>query len=109
MTPNAFGIALPAAQVSLPAYWAGSYLARWVQGSEPQIGALCATISGVVELQATPRETVASSKPTLPFLKRYSIHLIYLFHFQQHGVVIGVGSKMLRSGTRPTARSPVIR
>jgi len=61
MTPNAFRIALQSALVSLLAYWAGSYFTRLVQGSESQIGALWATISGVVVLQATRRETVASA------------------------------------------------
>jgi uncharacterized membrane protein YgaE (UPF0421/DUF939 family) len=61
LTPNAFRIALQAALVSLLAYWAGSYFTRLVQGSESQIGALWATISGVVVLQATRRETVASA------------------------------------------------
>ena len=48
LSPNAFRIALQVALVSLLDYWAGSYFTRLVQGSQSQIGALWATISGVV-------------------------------------------------------------
>jgi uncharacterized membrane protein YccC len=61
ITFNSLRLALQDAAVSLLAYLAGLYFTRLVHGTASHIGALWATISGLVVLQATRRETVATA------------------------------------------------
>jgi uncharacterized membrane protein YccC len=61
LTSDAFRMAVQIALVSLLAYLSGSLFTRMIQGSESQIGALWSTISAIVVLQTTQRETVATA------------------------------------------------
>jgi uncharacterized membrane protein YccC len=61
ITPNAFRIAMQDALVCLLAYLAGFYFTRALYGSEMRIGALWSVISGIVVLQTTRRDTLATA------------------------------------------------
>ncbi len=98
MTPYAFRIAVQDALVSLLAYLAGSYFTQAVDGAATQIGALWSTISGIVVLQATRQETVATAwLRVLGTLIGASISAAYLsvLPFSPVGMAVSVGITVL--------------
>jgi uncharacterized membrane protein YccC len=98
LTPYALRIALQDALVCLLAYLAGFYFTRAVHGSETHIGALWSTISGIVVLQATRRETVATAwLRVLGTLIGSIISAIYLsfLPFSPIGMAFSVGITVL--------------
>ena len=98
MTLTAGRLAGQSALVCLLAYLAGFYFTRAVGGAPSLIGALWATISGLVVLQATRRETVNTAwLRVLGTLIGSLISAAYLFllPFSPLGMAVSVGVTVL--------------
>ena len=98
LTPYAVRIAIQDALVCLLAYLAGFYFTRTLYGSEMQIGALWSVISGIVVLQATRRDTMATAwLRTLGTLIGSIISAVYLLllPFSPIGMALSIGITIL--------------
>ncbi len=91
-------IAVQDALVCLLAYLAGFYFTRALYGSEMRIGALWSVISGIVVLQGTSRETLATAwLRTLGTLIGAIISAAYLLllPFSPFGMALSIGITIL--------------
>ncbi len=98
LTPYAARIAVQDALVCLLAYLAGFYFTRTLYGSEMRIGALWSVISGIVVLQGTRRETLATAwLRTLGTLIGAIISAAYLLllAFSPFGMALSIGTTIL--------------
>jgi uncharacterized membrane protein YccC len=98
ITPYALRIAIQDAVVSLLAYLAGFYFTQSVHGAASHIGALWSTISGLVVLQATRRETVATAWLRVLgtiFGAVISAAYLYLLPFSPLGMSVCIGLTVL--------------
>jgi uncharacterized membrane protein YccC len=93
-----FRIAIQDAAVCLLAYIAGFYFTRALNGSATHIGALWSVVSGIVVLQATRRDTLASAwLRILGTLIGSIISAVYLslLPFSPIGMAVSVGITVL--------------
>ena len=93
-TPYALRIAIQDALVCLLAYLAGFYFTNDLYGSSMRIGALWSVISGLVVLQATRLDTVATAwRRVLGTLIGSSISAAYLslLPFSPIGMAVAIG------------------
>ena len=98
LTTGAVRIAVQDAAVCLLAYLAGFYFNQAIVSSSSHIGALWCVISGIVVLQATRRDTVASAwLRVLGTLIGAVISAIYLLFlpFNPIGLAVTIGITML--------------
>jgi uncharacterized membrane protein YgaE (UPF0421/DUF939 family) len=98
LTFPALRIAVQEAVVCLLAYLAGLHFNQAVQGTSSHIGALWSVISGIVVLQATRRDTVASAwLRVLGTLIGAIVSAIYLLFlpFSPIGLAISIGITIL--------------
>jgi uncharacterized membrane protein YccC len=98
LTTGALRIAVQDAAVCLLAYLGGLYVNLLIEGTPSEIGALWCVISGIVVLQATRRDTVASAGlRTLGTLIGSVISAIYLLLLPFHpiGLAVTIGITML--------------
>jgi len=98
LTTGALRIAVQDAAVCLLAYLGGLYFNLLIEGTPSEIGALWCVISGIVVLQATRRDTVASAwLRVLGTLIGAAISAIYLLFLPFHpiGLAVTIGITML--------------